>query len=183
VTASWNIGGLLRDLALRDRHPAVIAFAAQDCEIWDSATVADKALRLARGLRDTGIGTGKRVALWAPNSPVWIVAALAVLSVGGVVVPIDDLADGEQRKAPLVSSAAQVIFTTARHLESNGEILRTHASRVILVDEDEGDGRLATGWRSLLGEQTQDPPAPAPDEPAALSWTSGTTSSPLRRSF
>jgi long-subunit acyl-CoA synthetase (AMP-forming) len=183
VTASWNIGGLLRDLALRDRHPAVIAFAAQDCEIWDSATVADKALRLARGLRDTGIGTGKRVALWAPNSPVWIVAALAVLSVGGVVVPIDDLADGEQLKAALVSSAAQVIFTTARHLESNGEILRTHASRVILVDEDEGDGRLATGWRSLLGEQTQDPPAPAPDEPAALSWTSGTTSSPLRRSF
>jgi long-subunit acyl-CoA synthetase (AMP-forming) len=34
------------------------------------------------------------------------------------------------------------------------------------------------GWRSLLGERTQDPPAPAPDEPALLSWTSGTTSSP-----
>ena len=108
----------------------------------------------------------------------WIVGALAVLSVGGVVVPIDDLADGEQLKAALVSSAAQVIFTTARHLESNGEILRTHASRVILVDEDEGDGRLAMGWRSLLGERTQDPPAPAPDEPALLSWTSGTTGSP-----
>ena len=183
MKASWNIDGLLRDLALRDRHPAVIAFAVEGSETWDSATVADKALGLACGLRDTGIGTGVRVALWAPNSPVWIVAALAVLSVGGVVVPIDDLADGEQLKAALVSSAAQVIFTTARHLESNGEILRTHASRVILVDEDEGDGRLATGWRSLLGEQTQDPPAPAPDEPAALSWTSGTTSSPLRRSF
>jgi hypothetical protein len=35
--------------------------------------------------------------------------ALAVLSVGGVVVPIDDLADGEQLKAALVSSAAQAI--------------------------------------------------------------------------
>ena len=76
MTASWNIGGLLRDLALRDRHPAVIAFAVEGSETWDSATVADKALRLARRLRDTGVGTGKRVALWAPNSPVWIVGAL-----------------------------------------------------------------------------------------------------------
>jgi len=178
VTPSWNIGGLLRDLALRDRHPAVIAFAVEGSETWDSATVADKALRLAGGLRDIGIGTGKRVALWAPNSPVWIVGALAVLSVGGVVVPIDDLADGEQLKAALVSSAAQVIFTTARHLESSGEILRTHAARVILVDEGEGDGWLPTGWRSLLGERTQDRPAPAPEDPAVLSWTSGTTGSP-----
>ena len=81
MTAPWNIGGLLRDLALHDRHLAVIAFAAEGgSETWDSATVADKALRVARGLRDTGVGTGKRVALWAPNSPVWIVGALAVLS-------------------------------------------------------------------------------------------------------
>ena len=79
--ASWNIGGLLRDLALRDRHPAVVAFAAEDSETWDSAPVADEALRLARGLRDAGIDNGERVALWAPNSPVWIVVALAVLSV------------------------------------------------------------------------------------------------------
>jgi len=178
VTASWNIGGLVRDLALRDRHTAVIVFAGEDSETWDSATVADEALRLARGLRDTGVGTGKRVALWAPNSPGWIIVALAVLSVGGVVVPVDDLADAEQLKAALVSSAAQVIFTTARHLESSGEILRTHAARVILVDEDSGEGQLATGWRSLLGERTPDLLAPAPDEPAVLSWTSGTTGSP-----
>jgi len=178
VTAPWNIGALLRDLAVRDRHPAVIAFAAEDSETWDSATVADEALRLARGLRDAGIDNGERVALWAPNSPVWIVVALAVLSVGGVLVPIDDLADAEQLKAALVSSAAQVIFTTARHLESSGEILGTHAARVFLVDEDEGGGQLATSWRSLLSEQTQDLPAPPPDEPALLSWTSGTTGSP-----
>jgi long-chain acyl-CoA synthetase len=178
VIASWNIGGLLRDLASRDRHPAVIAFAVEGSETWDSATVADKALRLARGLRDTGLGTGTRVALWAPNSPVWIIAALAVLSAGAVVVPIDDLVDAEQLKAALVSSAAQAIFTTARHLEASSEILRTHARTVILIDEDEGGGHLATGWRSLLGERTQDLPAPAPDEPALLSWTSGTTGSP-----
>jgi long-chain acyl-CoA synthetase len=178
VTASWNIDGLLSGLTLRDRHPAVIAFGVEGSETWDSATVADKALRLARGLRDAGIGGGERVALWAPNSPVWIVAALAVLTTGGVVVPIDDLADAEQLDAALVSSAARLIFTTPRHLEACGEILRMHAAGVVLVDEDQHDGQLATGWRSLLGERTQDLPTPAPDEPAMLSWTSGTTGSP-----
>ena len=118
MTASWNIDGLLSGLTLRDRHPAVIAFGVEGSETWDSATVADKALRLARGLRDAGIGGGERVALWAPNSPVWIVAALAVLTTGGVVVPIDDLADAEQLDAALVSSAARLIFTTAPHLGS-----------------------------------------------------------------
>ena len=69
------------------------------------STVADKALRLARGLQDAGFGRGSRVAIWAPNSPVWIVAALAVLAAGGVVVPIDDLADAEQFEAALTSGS------------------------------------------------------------------------------
>jgi long-chain acyl-CoA synthetase len=176
VTASWNIDGLLSGLTLRDRHPAVIAFREEGSETWDSATVADKALRLARGLRDAGVGRGERVALWAPNSAVWIVAALAVLMAGGVVVPIDDLVDAEQLDAALVSSAARLIFTTAHHLEACGETLRS--LRVILVDADQCDGWPATGWLALLGERTADLPAPAPDEPALLSWTSGTTGSP-----
>ena len=97
---------------------------------------------------------------------------------GGVAVPIDDLADAEQLHAALVSSAARLICTTTRHLEACGEIPRTHAARVILVDEDECDGRRATRLLSLLGERTEDPQTPAPDEPALLSWTSGTTGSP-----
>ncbi|MBV8131531.1 MAG: AMP-binding protein [Alphaproteobacteria bacterium] len=176
MTDSWNIGGLLSGLTLRDRHPAVIAFGAEGSETWDSATVADKARRLAGGLRDAGIGGSARVALWGPNSPVWIVGALAVLTVGGVVVPIDDLADAEQLDAALVSSTPRAIFTTAHHLEADGEILRKHAVRVVLLDGAECSEGTATGWASLLGERTED--LPTPDEPALLSWTSGTTGSP-----
>jgi len=93
VTGSWNIADFLRDLTARGRHPAVISFGEDGVVTWDSATVADKARRLARGLQEAGVGRGSRVALWAPNSPPWIVAALAVLAAGGVLVPIDDLAD------------------------------------------------------------------------------------------
>ena len=176
MTASWNVGGLLRGLTARGQHPAIISFGPEGSETWDSAKVADKALRLARGLRDAGIGEGERVALWAPNSPVWIVAALAILTAGGVVVPIDDLADAGQLDAALISSAARLIFTTAGHLEACGDILRP--VRVILVDENECGGRPATGWLSLLSERTADLPRPAPETAALLSWTSGTTGSP-----
>src|SRR5438270_5067934 len=82
----WDIAGLFRDLTARDQHPGVIAFAEDGVASWDSGTVADKALRLARGLQDAGVGRGGRVAIWAANSPVWIGAGLAVLAAGGVVV-------------------------------------------------------------------------------------------------
>ena len=59
----WDIVGLLRDLTARDQHPGVIAFAEDGAAIWDSGTLADKALRLTRGLQDAGVGRGSRVAL------------------------------------------------------------------------------------------------------------------------
>src|SRR5438132_7838580 len=173
----WDIAGLLGDLTARDQHPGVIAFAEDGVASWDSGTVADKARRLAHGLQDAEVGRGSRVAIWAPNSPVWTVSALAILAAGGVVVPIDDLADAEQFDAALTSSAVRLIFTTADHLEASGDILRAHAVRVILVDEPEGAGQSATGWRSMLGERTDDLPIPDLDQPALLSWTSGTTGS------
>jgi long-chain acyl-CoA synthetase len=176
VTAPWNIGGLLSALRARGEHPAVVSFGEARTGTWDSKTLADKALLLAGGLRNAGISGGEPVALWAPNSPLWIVAALAVLRAGGVVVPIDDLADAGQLDAALFSSAARLVFTTARHLEEHGDILR--AGKIVLIDEDARDAPAAPPWLSLLSEDTKDMPVPAPDDPALLSWTSGTTGSP-----
>jgi long-chain acyl-CoA synthetase len=176
VTAPWNIGSLSSALSARGQHPAVISFGEERMATWDSTTLADKTLSLARGLRVAGINAGDRVALWAPNSPVWIIAALAVLRAGAVVVPIDDLADAEHLDAALVSSGARLVFTTARHLAEHDKNLRV--AKVVLVDEDEYDGPAARGWQSLLSEAKEDLPTPAPDDPALLSWTSGTTGSP-----
>lgn len=174
----WSIAGLVHDLGARGQDPAVIAFGEDGATSWACATVAEKVLGLAGGLHDAGVGRGDRVGLWAPNSPVWIVAALAILTAGGVVVPIDDLADVEQFKAALASSTARVVFTTARHLEASSEILAAVRARVILVDQHDCNGQSASGWQSLLTQQTENMMASAADESALLSWTSGTTGSP-----
>ena len=45
--------------------------------------------RVARGLIKIGIKKGDRVALWAPNSPEWIISQIALAKMGAVLVPID----------------------------------------------------------------------------------------------
>lgn len=178
VTVGWTIGGLLRELAARGRHPAIISFDENGIATWESATVADNVLRLASGLRQLGAGRGGTVALWGPNSPVWIIAALAVLAASGTLAPMDDLADPDQFETGLKSTNAGLVVTTRRHLEECKAALRANAAGVILLDNGERSEPAATSWRSLLGEQAADLPDAVEDEPAVLTWTSGTTGSP-----
>ncbi|MGE5202816.1 MAG: AMP-binding protein, partial [Acidobacteriota bacterium] len=111
MTANWNVVKLLDVLAARGEHPAVIASGEDVVSVWDCETLASMALRLAWGLRERGVEKGVPVALWAPNSPTWIAVALAILAAGGVLVPLDDLADPAQIDAALELSGARLLFT------------------------------------------------------------------------
>ncbi len=47
-------------------------------------------IRCAAGaFAELGVGKGDRVALWAPNSAEWIIAAFGLLTAGGVLVPVN----------------------------------------------------------------------------------------------
>ncbi len=177
MTVPWEIRELLRALSARGRHPAVISYGEGETLTWDSETLARNSLRLARSLRQTGPDRGARVALWAPNSPVWISSALGILASAGVLVPVDDLADAAQLEAALASSNPRLILTTAPHLEIAGDILRKRAIGVVLIDAPEYGGGEAASL-SALCEHVEDLPVPSWDAPAMLSWTSGTTGSP-----
>jgi acyl-CoA synthetase (AMP-forming)/AMP-acid ligase II len=101
VIVPWTIGDLLRKLAARRAHPAVISLGDDGVVTWSSKALAEKALSLAHELRAKGGDKDGAVALWAPNSPAWIAAGLGVLASGRMLVPIDDLADPEQFEAAL----------------------------------------------------------------------------------
>jgi len=175
---SWTIGGLLRALATQEYHSAVVAFSDGGPETWDSAALADHARRLACGLQQRGIARGDPVALWAANSPVWIISALAILTAGGMLVPIDDLAEPDAVAAMLKSCNARLVITTRRHRDASDALWRAQGIGAILIDENQQSADNATPWRSLLLEPCEHLPDPAGDEPALLSWTSGTTGTP-----
>ncbi|MFI1464235.1 FadD3 family acyl-CoA ligase [Nocardia carnea] len=51
--------------------------------------LADRIRRAAGAYADAGIGKGDRAAIWAPNSAEWIIAALGLMTAGGVLVPVN----------------------------------------------------------------------------------------------
>ncbi|HUN31790.1 MAG TPA: FadD3 family acyl-CoA ligase [Trebonia sp.] len=66
-------------------------------------------VRLAAGAcRAAGIGLGDRVALWAPNGAPWIIAALGVLTAGGVLVPVSTRYKGAEAREVIARSAARL---------------------------------------------------------------------------
>ncbi|BBZ71895.1 FadD3 family acyl-CoA ligase [Mycobacterium paraseoulense] len=82
-----------------DTIPAMVLSAAD--RFGDAEAVVDGPLRLtfsevvekircaAGAFADLGVGKGDRVAIWAPNSAEWIIAAFGLLTAGGVLVPIN----------------------------------------------------------------------------------------------
>jgi acyl-CoA synthetase (AMP-forming)/AMP-acid ligase II len=51
--------------------------------------IVDRIRCAAGAFADLGIGKGERVAVWAPNSADWIIAAFGLLTAGGVLVPVN----------------------------------------------------------------------------------------------
>ena len=56
---------------------------------WSYAQVWSQARAAAACLRDRGVGAGDRVALWAENSPEWVLAYLGIHLAGATAVPLD----------------------------------------------------------------------------------------------
>ncbi|MGW6427516.1 FadD3 family acyl-CoA ligase [Nocardia sp. NPDC055053] len=76
----------LRDVAAAHPHePALIDGATR--LTW--AELLDQVRIAARALIARGIAPGDRVAMWAPNTHHWVVAALAAHSVGAALVPLN----------------------------------------------------------------------------------------------
>jgi acyl-CoA synthetase (AMP-forming)/AMP-acid ligase II len=88
----------------------------------DAEAVVDGSLRLtftevverircaAGAFADLGIGKGERVAIWAPNSAEWIIAAFGLLTAGGVLVPVNTRFKTEEAGDIITRSGAKAVL-------------------------------------------------------------------------
>ncbi|MEY8014626.1 FadD3 family acyl-CoA ligase [Mycobacterium servetii] len=74
------------------------------------AEVVERIRRAAGAFADLGIGKGERVAIWAPNSAEWIVAAFGLLTAGGVLVPVNTRFKTEEAGDVIVRSGAKAVL-------------------------------------------------------------------------
>ena len=74
------------------------------------AEVADRVRRAAGAFANLGVDRGDRVAIWAPNSAYWMIAAFGVLTAGGVVVPVNTRYKTAEAADIITRSGAKVVL-------------------------------------------------------------------------
>ena len=129
---------------------------------------ADRASRL----RHAGVLPGDRCAILAHNDAHWCAAYLAILSVGGIVVPFDTNYSAAQVATILRDSGARVLFTSQRLRETADAALAGLTGVVVLdvhADAPAGAAEPVAAEAALVVEAAA---------PAVILYTSGTTSDP-----
>jgi HIP---CoA ligase len=74
------------------------------------AQVVERIRCAAGAFADLGVGKGERVAIWAPNSAEWIVAAFGLLTAGGVLVPVNTRFKTEEAGDIIGRSGAKAVL-------------------------------------------------------------------------
>ncbi|WP_425403309.1 AMP-dependent synthetase/ligase [Hwanghaeella sp.] len=80
------------------------------------SNTADEVARLAAGLEAKGIGPGDRVVLVSENRPEWMIADLAIMSIGAVTVPAYTTNTVEDHRHILTDSGAKAAIVSNQDL-------------------------------------------------------------------
>ncbi|MHB0984660.1 MAG: AMP-binding protein [Sulfuricella sp.] len=170
---SASLDPVIAGLARFGQRPAILALGPEGAVTWSYAELATRVEALAGGLTQAGLRRGEAVSLFAPDSPPWIAAALAVILAGGAVLPVDAQLGDEVLAHVLADSGARLVFTTSDCVERLERL--APALRLVLLDTCDDDAR---GWQALRAPAAAVLPRSDASDPAALFYTSGTTGRP-----
>jgi len=148
--------------------------------------VAEMREQAARALIAIGARHGDRIAIWAPNIHEWIIAGMAIQSIGAVLVPINTRFKGREAADVLIRSRARYLLTVDEFLGIRFCDLLEDAQlpdlqKVILL---RGQGGLSwaefidTGRSVSTDELRQYERRVSSDDIADIMFTSGTTGKP-----
>nr|WP_308050845.1 FadD3 family acyl-CoA ligase [Streptomyces purpurogeneiscleroticus] len=175
------------------------AEALADGEVrWSFARLRDEVHAAARAAVAHGVAPGDRVAVWAPNSREWIAAALGVVSVGAVLVPVNTRYTAAEAADIVRRSGARLLFTErgflgkdyVAMLHDSGADLGRLSGTVVLRDRVRdlaaSPAYGAVSWEDYLAagaavpdaERVARTAAVRPDDLSDILYTSGTTGRP-----
>ncbi len=155
----------------------------------------DEVRAIALGLHALGITAGDRVAILAGPRPEWVIAALAILSVGGIPVGVHQTSSRPEVRHVLENSGATAIFVETGDDAANVAALGTDLEQLRIAVGLEASPTFAAGgldvhtWQQLRTDGRRlaaaDPmlfeklvEAGDVDQPAGLFYTSGSTGAP-----
>jgi len=155
------------------------------------AELAARARDFAGALVASGVEAGDRVALWAPNSPEWIVAVLGLFQAGAVLVPVNTRFKGVEAADILARSRARALVTVTDFLGTDylalleaAEAKLPELATVVVAqgpapeDTEPWDGFLARATDAGRAEAERRGGDVTAHYPSDILFTSGTTGTP-----
>ena len=128
-----------------------------------------------------GVGKGDRVAILSRNNPQWMMAFVAVTSIGAVAVPMNAWWTTEELDYGFEDSGARVVVADRARIERLMPIASRHGLQMISVDDCAGLAIEHTPFNTLVaGFSGAAMPAVdvSPDDYATIMYTSGSTGHP-----
>ncbi|MCV7151258.1 AMP-binding protein [Mycolicibacterium pyrenivorans] len=175
-------------LASAERFGDAESIVDVDAQVrWTFTEVAQRMIESVRAAIAFGVGPGDRVAIWAPNSADWIVAALGVLGAGGILVPLNTRFKGAEAAYILRKTDAKGVLMVSG-FAGNDYISMLQAERVevpiVLIGS--GSDEHAVTWSDYIAgaaavneaEARARIAAVGPNNLSDIMFTSGTTGAP-----
>ena len=107
---SRTLGDLLDEMAAERPHAQALAFRDEQLTY---AALRARVDELARALVAVGVTRGDRVGVLLPNRPEWVVAALAIAKIGGIVSAISTFSTARELGWMLEHSEAVALITVS----------------------------------------------------------------------
>lgn len=136
------------------------------------AELADRATRLAHGLRELGVGRGDRVAYLGPNHPALAETLFATGLLGAVFVPLNTRLAVPELEYILANSGAQILLWAPEFAAAVGRMRQTAQVREYLAVGAEYEQLLAGPDCAVLDEPVD------LDDVCMIQYTSGTSGRP-----
>ena len=185
-----SIANLVRTVG-REHASAEALVDPETGKRWTFAALAGDVSRAAAAFIATGVKTGDRVAIWAPNITEWVIAGLGALSAGGVIVPLNTRFKGPEAAFVLSKSGARILLCVNGFLGNdyvsllrNSGVELPDLQQVVVLRGDVPDD--ATSWDAFLsaGASVANEAVDAridsltADDLSDIIFTSGTTGAP-----
>lgn len=128
-----------------------------------------------------GVAPGDRVAIASRNNPEWMMAFIAIVSIGAVAVPMNAWWTTEELDYGIEDSGSRVVVADPERAARLAPIAARHQLRIISVGDVSGLALASEDFAALQAEfagAAMPEVAVVPDDDATIMYTSGSTGHP-----